>query len=42
MFRTVISDVSVTELVIPLPPKLGCEIRPEINVSDRNFGCYGK
>jgi len=21
---------------------LGCEIRPEINVSDRNFGCYGK
>ena len=21
---------------------LGCEIRPKINVSDRNFGCYGK
>ena len=22
--------------------RLGCEIRPKINVSDRNFGCYGK
>ena len=30
------------ELVAIVCRSLGCEIRPEINVSDRNFGCYGK